>query len=774
MDLKLKNNAILTDTSFTKLNYLIATGDCNVNLGNLIRESQSLYDRIEATLEVVSNGDTASDIFYAHVSRYYHLRCDANSNTSFKALWGSSVESYQSSISFSGKVNILIGQTAATPKIVVNDVTTNLSAKTNGTNTANLYILKGSATTKVWNIKVYQSNVLVRDLIPKISYEYGHFGEVSLYDNVNSKFYYSSSTGSFTRPTAGISTAYVEDCPNISGIDILRNCLNLTRVRLNLGNVSGPIGELMYYSTLNGFDDNYESQVKPRLVGTWTINSYHSNAQRDAAQLLFDGLTIISDPDYVVDTLLDNNLLAVQSIDPNKPNYNPAVAVILSDNNEGGLMDIPMISGGGRYLLTKEEAAATTSIPVAYFRARTTVTDANSVVSTDNTATYDFDSFEEFQYFTSITDLAAGTGSATTTTGQFGLCTNLERIILPTTITTIGDYSFQSCSSLQSVNILPTMLSIGQQAFYNCSNLSIEHLILGSPTARMTSFGVSAFQACSKIKNITIYSSFPTRALHQSGNGAGTLITYGNYTGLATTTSYNFKKIILHGYINNSDTSRTWMLFGGTYKVQEIRIRDYVNVGKGCLDYFTYQYSLSFIEIGGTININLHYNVTYTANHVLLFRYNGIACTPTQAAASSAKCTKVCVGSGLSRQEDEDILALYLADTDWSAYSAKLATWYDYNGTYKWYYITDNLTNCTNTNPDAWPHITRGESYQTTIEPDEGLTLSSVQVQMLDTDTTSPTYDTLVDITSSVYDSSTSEINIPSVTGNVVITAVAN
>lgn len=45
--------------------------------------------------------------------------------------------------------------------------------------------------------------------------------------------------------------------------------------------------------------------------------------------------------------------------------------------------------------------------------------------------------------------------------------------------------------------------------------------------------------------------------------------------------------------------------------------------------------------------------------------------------------SKIYVGDGSSAAHDDAILAQYLADADWAQYSAKLDTWYNYNGEYK-------------------------------------------------------------------------------------------
>ena len=74
----------------------------------------------------------------------------------------------------------------------------------------------------------------------------------------------------------------------------------------------------------------------------------------------------------------------------------------------------------------------------------------------------------------------------------------------------------------------------------------------------------------------------------------------------------------------------------------------------------------------------------YTASGFIYhFGYNGIACTPTQANASNGRVSKIYVGPGESQAGDQAILDQYLADSAWSAYSSKLATWWSYDGPYK-------------------------------------------------------------------------------------------
>lgn len=78
----------------------------------------------------------------------------------------------------------------------------------------------------------------------------------------------------------------------------------------------------------------------------------------------------------------------------------------------------------------------------------------------------------------------------------------------------------------------------------------------------------------------------------------------------------------------------------------------------------------------------------------------------------------------------------------------------------EFYTITKNLQNITLSNEDSG--ILSGESYSTTLIPDNGYGISNVQVTMGGSN-----------VTSTYYDSDTKKISIPSVTGDIVITATA-
>ena len=122
-------------------------------------------------------------------------------------------------------------------------------------------------------------------------------------------------------------------------------------------------------------------------------------------------------------------------------------------------------------------------------------------------------SFDEFQYFTSITSIPSE---------LFKECTMLESITFPEALRSIGSYVFYDCSSLSSIVIPDNVTELGDAAFGGCSSLSsivipdnvtelsyaafagcssLTSAILGSG---LTSIGVSAFLGCSSLSSIVI------------------------------------------------------------------------------------------------------------------------------------------------------------------------------------------------------------------------------------------------------------------------------
>ena len=101
--------------------------------------------------------------------------------------------------------------------------------------------------------------------------------------------------------------------------------------------------------------------------------------------------------------------------------------------------------------------------------------------------------------------------------GAFRDCTNLEKVVIPSSITNIGNYAFAGCTSLIEAQISDSVTSIGYYAFSECSNL--EKVALSKS---LVSMGYSAFYNCDSLTSIEIPKSLDlvTDTIYTKENGA--------------------------------------------------------------------------------------------------------------------------------------------------------------------------------------------------------------------------------------------------------------
>ena len=92
----------------------------------------------------------------------------------------------------------------------------------------------------------------------------------------------------------------------------------------------------------------------------------------------------------------------------------------------------------------------------------------------------------------------------------FDHCSGLTSVDLPDSLTSIGGTAFGSCSSLTSIRIPDSVTSIGNAAFVFCSDLASVEL-----PDNLTSIGLAAFSSCSSLIDIEIPGSVTS-----IGNGA--------------------------------------------------------------------------------------------------------------------------------------------------------------------------------------------------------------------------------------------------------------
>ena len=98
-------------------------------------------------------------------------------------------------------------------------------------------------------------------------------------------------------------------------------------------------------------------------------------------------------------------------------------------------------------------------------------------------------------------------GNSVTTIGYrvFASCTGLTEVSIPNSITTIGEKAFNGCTGLTEITIPNSVTDIGNLAFAGCTGLT-EVSIPNS----VTSIGSSAFSNCRGLKTVTIGNSVTT------------------------------------------------------------------------------------------------------------------------------------------------------------------------------------------------------------------------------------------------------------------------
>jgi hypothetical protein len=103
---------------------------------------------------------------------------------------------------------------------------------------------------------------------------------------------------------------------------------------------------------------------------------------------------------------------------------------------------------------------------------------------------------------TEITSLVIPNSVTSIGNYAFEDCTGLTSLVIPNSVTSIGDEAFAECSGLTSLSIPNSVTSIGKGAFSGCSGLTS----LSIPNS-VTSIGIGAFCGCSGLTSVTIPNS---------------------------------------------------------------------------------------------------------------------------------------------------------------------------------------------------------------------------------------------------------------------------
>ncbi len=103
---------------------------------------------------------------------------------------------------------------------------------------------------------------------------------------------------------------------------------------------------------------------------------------------------------------------------------------------------------------------------------------------------------------TYLTQIVIPSGVTSIGEWAFSECTSLSKITIPSTVESIGRGTFSYCTSLSEITIPSSVTSIGDHAFYECTSLSK----ITIPSS-VTSIGDDAFSYCTSLREITIPSS---------------------------------------------------------------------------------------------------------------------------------------------------------------------------------------------------------------------------------------------------------------------------
>jgi len=114
----------------------------------------------------------------------------------------------------------------------------------------------------------------------------------------------------------------------------------------------------------------------------------------------------------------------------------------------------------------------------------------HSVIEFDN---------EAFAEHTKLREVVLNDGLRVIGKFAFHLCTTLQRIVIPSTVTMIGSNAFYGCSELKEVVLNEGLQTIGDTVFHNCKALQC----IAIPST-VDGIGRFAFKECSSLRDVVL------------------------------------------------------------------------------------------------------------------------------------------------------------------------------------------------------------------------------------------------------------------------------
>ena len=301
------------------------------------------------------------------------------------------------------------------------------------------------------------------------------------------------------------------------------------------GNIEGPsrvvIGETSYILNISndGGPITGDYQVSWNISGNAVTQGLVTIKTQDKMGCVINATTVPADiVSFVLTANITNTFTPTLAITKNIDIFMEGVIMTRTTNPE--VMAVCYAQGwaANENYMTEKEAIEVTDIGTS-FRYKSSIT-----------------SFDEFKYFTKISNIPSNAFNATY---------NLATITFPPYLTSIGNSAFEK-SGLTSVNIPESVVEIGNRAFYSCDFTEITfpknltrlgngvcsncgYLIKANLPDRLDVFGTSLFSACYNlvgIDKLPVYNgNLPTDTFRQCKALVGPITVPSGYTGIDTT-----------------------------------------------------------------------------------------------------------------------------------------------------------------------------------------------------------------------------------------------